>query len=223
MDFLSSMFGYKKSPSISSMNRSYRSRDNLTRRNMPLEKATITVDTLDYSEKSFSNQSCPVTGHRADSGYSDNSEGCPFSKPIENMMEIPHRQSANEEPTILEILGEDRVEQIVERFYHYNLTDKKTRLFFQGINIERLQRMQTVFLVHLLGGKPINMRKMRSAHKRLLDLNDGHFDAVMKNLMRAAKDLKVPRHLRERILDAAEVTRDDVLGRTPVHEHHVGH
>ncbi|ORX93365.1 globin-like protein [Basidiobolus meristosporus CBS 931.73] len=122
------------------------------------------------------------------------------------------------EPTILEILGEDRVEQIVERFYHYNLTDKKTRAFFHGINIERLQRMQTVFLVHLLGGKPINMRKMRSAHKRLLDLTDAHFDAVMKNLMKAAKDMRVPRNLRDRILQAAEVTRDDVLGRTPAYE-----
>ncbi|ORX98322.1 globin-like protein, partial [Basidiobolus meristosporus CBS 931.73] len=109
--------------------------------------------------------------------------------------------------------GEDIVELMVEKFYHYNLTDRRTRVFFQGINIERLQRMQTTFLVHLLGGKKINMAKMRAAHRRLLDLNDFHFDAVMKNLMKAAKDLGVSLKLRERILAAAETTRDDVLGR----------
>ncbi|KAK9767879.1 hypothetical protein K7432_001942 [Basidiobolus ranarum] len=219
MDFLSSVFGYKKSPSISSMNRSYRSRDNLMKRSS--DKASVMVDTMSYTEKPSTYSTCPATGRRVDSAYSDKnsmSEGCPFSKPIENMMEIPLELKKDGEPTILEILGEDRVEQIVERFYHHNLTDRRTRAFFHGINIERLQRMQTVFLVSLLGGKPINMRKMRSAHKRLLELNDSHFDAVMKNLMRAAKDMQVPRNLRDRILAAAEITRDDVLGRTPKHE-----
>ncbi|ORX68885.1 globin-like protein [Basidiobolus meristosporus CBS 931.73] len=123
------------------------------------------------------------------------------------------------EGTILDILGEERVERIVERFYHYNLTDKNTKLFFQGINVERLQRMQTRFLIHLLGGKAINTRKMRAAHKRLLDLNDGHFDAVLNNLKKAVKDMGISRDLTQRIMAAAETTRDDVLGRTPLPKH----
>ncbi|KAK9761873.1 hypothetical protein K7432_012895, partial [Basidiobolus ranarum] len=99
-------------------------------------------------------------------------------KPSQAMvMACPLTDSPAQEVTILDILGEERVERIVERFYHYNLTDKNTKLFFQGINVERLQRMQTRFLVHLLGGKPINPRKMSAGHKRLLDLNDRHFDA----------------------------------------------
>ncbi|KAK9718620.1 hypothetical protein K7432_005340 [Basidiobolus ranarum] len=145
-------------------------------------------------------------------------EGCPFNQPLKNPYELLPRDAKNSEPTILEILGEDIVELMVEKFYHYNLTDRKTRLFFQGVNIERLQRMQTTFLVHLLGGKKMNMSKMRAAHKRLLDLNDFHFDAMMKNLMKAARDLGVSLKLRERLLAAAETTRDDVLGRTPAHE-----
>ncbi|ORX82230.1 globin-like protein, partial [Basidiobolus meristosporus CBS 931.73] len=115
--------------------------------------------------------------------------------------------------TILDILGEERVERIVERFYHYNLTDKNTKAFFQGINVERLQRMQTRFLVHLLGGKAINTRKMRAAHKRLLDLNDRHFDAVLNNLRKAVWDMGINRELTKKIMAAAETTRDDVLGR----------
>ncbi|ORX99319.1 globin-like protein, partial [Basidiobolus meristosporus CBS 931.73] len=109
--------------------------------------------------------------------------------------------------------GVDKVEKIVKQFYHHNVTVEETRLFFKGINIERLERMQTLFLVHLLGGKQINTRKMRAAHKRLLDLNDANFDAVLANLRRACEDLEVPEELLERIMMAAETTRDDVLGR----------
>ncbi|KAK9687479.1 hypothetical protein K7432_014779 [Basidiobolus ranarum] len=145
------------------------------------------------------------------------SSGCPFDQPLMNPYELPLNTKTTE-PTILEILGEDRVELLVERFYHYNLTDRKTRIFFQGVNIERLQRMQTTFLIHLLGGRQMNMTKMRAAHKRLLDLNDSHFDAVMKNLTKAAKDLGISPKLTVGILAAAETTRDDVLGRVPKYD-----
>ncbi|ORX97366.1 globin-like protein [Basidiobolus meristosporus CBS 931.73] len=142
---------------------------------------------------------------------------CPFDQPLVNPYERPNSRESSES-TVLDILGEDKVELLVERFYHYNLTDRKTRLFFQGVNIERLQRMQTTFLIHLLGGKQMNMTRMRAAHKRLLDLNDSHFDAMLKNLTKAGKDLGISSELRERILAAAETTRDDVLGRNSAHE-----
>ncbi|ORX88998.1 globin-like protein [Basidiobolus meristosporus CBS 931.73] len=122
--------------------------------------------------------------------------------------------SADDEP-LLETLGEHRVEQMVELFYNYNLRDEVTRGFFQGVNIERLQRMQTRFLVHILGGHPMNTGKMRSAHKRLLDLGDVHFDAFLANIHRACHELKFAPKVTHRIMTSAEATRADVLGKNP--------
>ncbi|KAK9766132.1 hypothetical protein K7432_005008 [Basidiobolus ranarum] len=118
------------------------------------------------------------------------------------------------EGTVLAILGVEKVGKIVKQFYHYNTTVEATRVFFNGINIERLERIQTVFLVHLLGGQQMNTRRMRAVHKRLLDLTDANFDAVLINLHRACVDLEVSEELLERIMAAAETTRDDVLGRS---------
>ncbi|KAK9717244.1 hypothetical protein K7432_006359 [Basidiobolus ranarum] len=124
------------------------------------------------------------------------------------------RPSADDE-SLLELLGEHRVEQMVGLFYNYNLKDDVTRDFFQGVNIERLQRMQTRFLVHILGGHPMNTVKMRSAHKRLLDLSDVHFDAFLANIKRACHELCFSPKVIHRIMTAAEATRADVLGHNP--------
>ncbi|ORX90160.1 hypothetical protein K493DRAFT_318157 [Basidiobolus meristosporus CBS 931.73] len=138
----------------------------------------------------------------------DNATGCPFKASGELYLIEP------KEGTVLAELGVEKVEKIVKQFYRYNVTVEDTRIFFRGINIERLERMQTVFLVHLLGGREINTRKMRAVHKRLLELNDANFDAVLVNLRQACVDLEVPPNLLEKIMAAAETTRDDVLGRS---------
>ncbi|KAK9709287.1 hypothetical protein K7432_009131 [Basidiobolus ranarum] len=150
-----------------------------------------------FAEDLSSDLVCPFSGHRMDLHKEPTTNG-------------PTKTISG---TLLEIVGEEQVEKIVQRFAHYNLTSPSTSTFFLGVNIERLQRMQTLFLVHLLGGRPINTRHMRAAHKRVLDLQDEDFDSVMENLRNAICDLDIEVSIVDRIMELAEFTRDDVLGR----------
>ncbi len=112
--------------------------------------------------------------------------------------------------------GQAAVDQAVDIFYRYVLTDERISHFFEDVDMERQAAKQKAFMTMAFGG-PHNYTgaDMRRGHAHLVarGLNDSHFDAVKENLEKSLKDLSVPAELIQQVLAIAESTRNDVLNR----------
>jgi hemoglobin len=122
-------------------------------------------------------------------------------------------------PTLYEqIGGAAAVEAAVDVFYRHVLSDDRIAHFFDGVDMERQAAKQKAFLTMAFGG-PHNYtgKDMRAGHAHLVKrgLNDLHVDAVKENLGKTLRELGVAEELVKQVLDIAESTRDDVLGRSP--------
>ncbi|EPZ31004.1 globin [Rozella allomycis CSF55] len=115
-----------------------------------------------------------------------------------------------------EIGGVVTISLVVDKFCSMLLKDKRINTYFKNVDVDRLKRMQTSFLCSVSGGPPYNGQSMRSAHKRLLDLKDKHFDAILENLdkaMEQATSKQISYEHRKKLLCLAEFARSDVLGK----------
>ena len=114
--------------------------------------------------------------------------------------------------------GEAAINQAVDIFYRYVLTDDRINYWFEGVDMEKQAAKQKAFMVMAFGG-PHNYTgdDMRKAHAHLVakGLNDTHFDAVKENLEKALNDLSVPEEHIQTVLGVVESTRADVLNRDP--------
>lgn len=113
--------------------------------------------------------------------------------------------------------GEAAVTAAVDLFYKKVLDDDRIKHFFEGVDMDKQQRMQKGFLTLAFGG-PNNYsgRNMAAAHRKLVEekgLEDSHFDAVMENLGATLVELGVPEELIAEAAGIAESVRDPVLGR----------
>ncbi|RKP39252.1 globin, partial [Dimargaris cristalligena] len=102
---------------------------------------------------------------------------------------------------------------VVHKIYEYCLADDRVRHYFRSTDRTRLSNMQLKFLKHAIAGTPYNTTGMRVAHRRMVDLKDYHFDAILENWRKAFIDCGVPDDYTELILAVAEQSRDDILGR----------
>jgi hemoglobin len=128
----------------------------------------------------------------------------------------------NAEPKDHELLskigGEDQVEKIVMKWYEFLVKDDMVGKYFlyHNTDLEKLQKMQKKFLVHILNGAPritkFTRRSMRNAHSKLR-LQDRHFDRVKELLGKTMLSLQTAPDLVRRVLELAETTRNDILGR----------
>ena len=112
--------------------------------------------------------------------------------------------------------GEGAVGAAVAKLYQKVLDDKLLAPYFDDIDIERLRRSQSAFVMMAFGG-PNNYtgQNLRRAHARLVEngLSDIHFDAVAMHLKAAMEELNVAQELIIEALEIVETTRDDVLNR----------
>jgi hemoglobin len=114
--------------------------------------------------------------------------------------------------------GEEQVEKIVIKWYEFLVKDDMVSKYFlhHNTDLEKLQKMQKKFLVHILNGAPritkFTRRSMRNAHSKLR-LQDKHFDRVKELLGKTILSLQISPDLVKRILELAETTRNDILGR----------
>jgi hemoglobin len=117
------------------------------------------------------------------------------------------------EPSFYQKLGGDAaIDATVEEFYTRVLKDPLLEPFFVNIPMERQRGMQKSFLKHVFGGREYNGKSMRTAHKKL-HLTDEHFDRVAKHLSDSLLFLGVAPELVLHVLEVAETTRNDVLGK----------
>lgn len=113
--------------------------------------------------------------------------------------------------------GEAAVNAAVDLFYDKVLADERIKHFFEGVDTEKLNRMQRGFLTFAFGG-PNNYsgKGMAAAHRKLVEekgLDDSHFDAVVEDLGATLVELGVPNELIAEAAGIAESVRDAVLGR----------
>ena len=125
------------------------------------------------------------------------------------------------ESTLFErIGGRDAVNAAVELFYQKLLADDQLRPFFDGVDMDRQQAHQRLFMTYAFGGAPnYPGRSMQEAHRRLVEekgLNDTHFDAVAGHLKGTLEELNVPSELVLEVLQIVGSTREAVLNRVPV-------
>lgn len=115
-----------------------------------------------------------------------------------------------------QIGGAAAVDVAVDIFYRKVLRDERIAGFFETVDMDAQRNKQKAFLTMAFGGPHTYSGKdMRAAHAHLVarGLNDSHFDAVAENLKLTLEELKVPAALVKQVLDIAESTRSDVLGR----------
>lgn len=115
-----------------------------------------------------------------------------------------------------QIGGAAAVDAAVDIFYRKVLRDKRIAEFFETVDMDAQRNKQKAFLTMAFGGPHTYTGKdMRTAHAHLVarGLNDGHFNAVAENLKLTLEELKVPEQLVKQVLNIAESTRSDVLGR----------
>jgi hemoglobin len=115
--------------------------------------------------------------------------------------------------------GEAAVDQAVDIFYRYVLTDDRIAYWFEGIEMEKQAHKQKTFLTMALGGPTgYTGQDMRRGHAHLVarGLNDSHFDAVVENLVKTLRDLNVPEDLIAEAGAIVESTRNDILNRDPL-------
>ncbi len=109
--------------------------------------------------------------------------------------------------------GEAAVDAAVDQFYSKVLADDRIKDFFVNTDMVRQRRMQKQFLTVAFGG-PNNYSGagMRKAHAGI-QLNDGHFDAVVENLAATLEELGVSADKIEEVAAVAESVRADVLNK----------
>lgn len=107
--------------------------------------------------------------------------------------------------------GGAAVKVVVDRFYELVLADEKLVGFFEGADLPRLKRHQFLLISQVLGG-PANYdgRDLREAHADL-DISLDDYLNVVSHLVQAMVEARVPPEIIERVGEALEATRPDVV------------
>lgn len=115
--------------------------------------------------------------------------------------------------------GAASVDLAVEKFYEMVLADVRVKHFFAHLDMEQQKRHMKGFMTYAFGGAPQwDGRPMRNAHKELVSemgLAEGHFDAIVENLVATLVELEVPQALIDDVVQivGSASHRNDVLNR----------
>jgi hemoglobin len=110
--------------------------------------------------------------------------------------------------------GAPALETVTTKFYRLVLADDMLAPYFDGIDMDRLIRMQAAFLAMAFGGPSgYAGRDLRAAHQGLAGLGDQHFDRVVALLASALQGAGVTDENLAAVAAVAETVRADVLGR----------
>jgi len=115
-----------------------------------------------------------------------------------------------------ELGGEKTVQKATFILYGHILRDKRIKVFFENVDIEKQRRKMDAFLTYIFGGPSLYLGKdMRKAHKKVVadGLKDEHVDAMMDCVRETLHDLEIDKGKVSQVVDAIEQHRDDVLNR----------
>lgn len=109
--------------------------------------------------------------------------------------------------------GSAAVDAAVDIFYAKVLADERINHFFTNVDMETQAAKQKAFLTMVFGGpNSYNGLDMREGHKHM-NLNEGHFTAVVENLAATLKELGVSDEDISEVAAIADSVKDDVLNR----------
>ncbi len=110
--------------------------------------------------------------------------------------------------------GSLAIRPVTELFYRKVLADDLLAAYFDDVDMDRQVAKQTSFLTMVLGGPTqYTGRDLRSAHARMTDLDDKHFDAVLGHLADTLREFGVGEAEVMAVGAIAESVRNDVLNR----------
>lgn len=123
-----------------------------------------------------------------------------------------------EELTLYErIGGEGAVRKAVDSLYRKVIADPEISHFFDKTDITTQIERQSAFLTMIFGNRDFQYSgaDLRETHKHLVTagLNNHHFDILLKHLNASLKELEMPEHEINSIMEMLNTMRDDVLGR----------
>ena len=108
--------------------------------------------------------------------------------------------------------GTDAIRAAVSVFYHRVLDDPELAGWFAGVDMRRLRRHQTAFLLYALGGAETYLgRPLHEAHAGL-HITDAAFDATVEHLVFALHDVGVAPDVIAQLRSRVEQTRSQIVG-----------
>ncbi|MGY3717796.1 group I truncated hemoglobin [Sutcliffiella cohnii] len=119
------------------------------------------------------------------------------------------------EPTLYEkIGGEEAIETVVDYFYNeLVLKDETVKHFFDETDMEKQRRHQTKFISFALGGpNQYTGKSMEKAHEGM-DIQERHFEAIVKHLHAALAQFQVPVDDIEKALNKVGTLKDSILNK----------
>jgi len=110
--------------------------------------------------------------------------------------------------------GSLAIRSVTEAFYRKVLADDLLAPYFDDADMDRQIAKQESFLTMVLGGpNEYTGRDLRSAHARMVDLDDKHFDGVVGHLAGTLREFGVSEADVSSVGVIAESVRNDVLNR----------
>ncbi|MFD2370658.1 group 1 truncated hemoglobin [Brevibacillus sp. GCM10020057] len=107
--------------------------------------------------------------------------------------------------------GEETIAKVVDYFYDLVLADDTVNHFFANTDMEKQRRHQTKFISYALGGpNQYTGQSMAKAHQGM-NLQPGHFDAIVKHLHDALSHFGVSKEDIDEALQKVEALRGDIL------------
>ncbi|KAF4673878.1 hypothetical protein FOL46_006286 [Perkinsus olseni] len=129
-------------------------------------------------------------------------------------MEVARRNMEKGKDLLYRKVGEAKgVAKFMERLYDLICIDTRIKKFFQGKDVNKVKKSQTVFFTEVLGGD--NKWKGRSIpeiHKGM-NVDDYHFDCLLMNAEKALSGLGVEEDTIDEVLVVLEGFRAEVLNR----------
>jgi len=115
--------------------------------------------------------------------------------------------------------GQNAIDTLIDNFFDKVLVDERVKIFFEGVDTERLRNKEKPYWAFTLGGESQYTGKtLEEAHRPLLDkgLEGKHFEAMVEILNAALGEMDNPKELAKEIFQTALLKRDEILGDTQV-------
>ena len=111
--------------------------------------------------------------------------------------------------------GQNTIDSLIDKFFDKVLIDERVKVFFEGIDTERLRNKEKSYWAFTLGGESQYTGKtLGEAHRGLLDkgLDGKHFEAMIEIFSATLDEMDIPDELAREICQTALLTRDEILG-----------
>jgi two-component system, chemotaxis family, sensor kinase CheA len=112
--------------------------------------------------------------------------------------------------------GQNTIDALIDKFFDKVLVDKRVKIFFEGVDTERLRNKEKSYWAFALGGESQYTGKaLGEAHRALLDkgLADKHFEAMIEIFNTTLCEMDIPDDLVQEACQTALSTRDEILGK----------